>query len=180
MYAVSAHDINKPFTDPIQFYEWFLNRVMVHFKPRPRADEAPPQGEEFQLMLSKKLRHEDVSVERRLVGWCHFRHLSLHYASIFQIARRVGEHLKYDYLKIRLISSQGGHPATAIKKNVALADVIQGSYQNTPSNLVFYELLDLPLQELETKKTIHVHWTGATNREEVRAISASVVLLALC
>lgn len=45
------------YTNPIQFYDFFLNRVIVAFKPRYDDME---QKAEFELTLSKKMTYDQV------------------------------------------------------------------------------------------------------------------------
>lgn len=52
------------FTTPIQFYDFFLNRVNVTF--RPKYDD-PEQKPEFELTLSKKNTYEQVSAQSFII-----------------------------------------------------------------------------------------------------------------
>lgn len=45
------------FTNPIQFYDFFLNRVVVTFRPK---FEDPNPDNEFSIVLSKKNTYEQV------------------------------------------------------------------------------------------------------------------------
>jgi ubiquitin carboxyl-terminal hydrolase 7 len=47
------------FTTPVQFYDFFLNRVVVSF--RPKFDDPEPKPE-FELSLSKKNSYDQVRV----------------------------------------------------------------------------------------------------------------------
>lgn len=53
------HDLDKQsmFTTPIQFYDFFLNRVVVAFKPKFDDPEPKP---EFEISLSKKNSYDQV------------------------------------------------------------------------------------------------------------------------
>ena len=44
--------------------------------------------------------------------------------------------------------------------------MIQPGYVQQPTNMLFYETLDVTLTELETKKTVKVTWMGLHNKEE--------------
>lgn len=87
-----------------------------------------------------------------------------------QVAQQVGDHLKYASNKIRFTASTGqnGQPKSILRRHSShtLAEMIQPGYAQTPSNLLFYELLDVTLTELETKKSVKVTWMGVHNREE--------------
>lgn len=87
------------------------------------------------------------------------------------MAHRVGDYLKHDPLKLRFTSSnpQNGHPKTPIKRalNQSVTDITQiNYYSQQPSVIVYYELLDISIIELETKKSLKVIWTGRNNKAE--------------
>lgn len=88
------------------------------------------------------------------------------------MAHRVGDYLKHDPLKLRFTSSQpqSGAPKAVIKRalNQSVADITSTNYYSAqPNVIVYYELLDISIAELETKKSLKVVWTGRNNREEV-------------
>jgi len=100
------------------------------------------------------------------------------------MAARVGEHLKQDPLKIRFTSSnpQNSAPKTIIKRalNQSIADITGTQYYSShPNVVVYYELLDISIVELETKKSLKVVWTGSHNKEEVsyRAVDKLTIRL---
>lgn len=128
-----------------QIYDFLQNRVLVQFKPRmdDGTNKTPP---EFDLVLSKKMTYDIM-------------------------AHRVGEHLKHDPLKLRFTSSnpQTGAPKSIIKRglNQSVADITQTTYYSPhPNVILYYELLDISIVELETKKSLKVVWTGRHNKEE--------------
>lgn len=55
----SARDLEKQhqYTNPIQFYDFFMNRIVVAFKPRFEDQEF---RSEFELTLSKKMTYDQV------------------------------------------------------------------------------------------------------------------------
>lgn len=129
------------YVDPPQFYDFFMNRVVVQFKPRFNDME---RAEDFELTLSKKMSYE-------------------------QVAQQVGEHLKWPGNKIRFTaSSQNGQSKTPLRRHNSqtLAEMIQPGYTPNATNLLYYELLDVTLAELETKKSVKVTWMGLHNKEE--------------
>lgn len=98
------------------------------------------------------------------------------------MAARVGDYLKQDPLKIRFTSSnpQNSAPKQIIKRalNQSVADITGTNYYSAPPNVViYYELLDISIVELETKKSLKVVWTGSNNKEEVR-FRARILLIA--
>ncbi|KAG0139390.1 hypothetical protein CROQUDRAFT_111631 [Cronartium quercuum f. sp. fusiforme G11] len=132
----TQHCVNPP-----QFYDFFTNRVLVQFKPRY---EDMKTTTEFDLLLSKKMTYDLMAI-------------------------RVGEKLGHEPLKLRFTNSHQGNPKSIIRRASAqgtVADMIQSSYTNAPSNVLFYELLDISIVEIETKRNVKVTWTGAHNRDE--------------
>ncbi|GAA5992402.1 hypothetical protein JCM11641_002734 [Rhodosporidiobolus odoratus] len=136
-------DKQQAFTNPIQFYDFFLNRVVVTF--RPRFEDPDREYDEFSVTLSKKNSYDQMAV-------------------------KVGERLKHDFLKLRFTQSNGanGTPKTVIRRQSgsSVAELVQPGYMQTSCNLLYYELLDVSIIELETKKSLRITWVGPTNKEE--------------
>ncbi|PLW25122.1 hypothetical protein PCASD_24039 [Puccinia coronata f. sp. avenae] len=128
------------YLDPVAFYDFFTNRVLVQFKPRCDIMAKPVQ---FDLLLSKKLTYD-------------------------QMASRVGQRLQHDPMKLRFTNSHQGNPMSVIRRVAArgtVADMIRPSDDHAPSNVLFYELLDVSIEEVETKRNVQVTCAGAHNRE---------------
>lgn len=87
------------------------------------------------------------------------------------MATKVGEMLKHDPLKLRFTQSNGqnGSPKSIIRRQGALtvAELIQPGYMASTANLLYYELLDVSIIELETKKSLRITWVGGNNKEDV-------------
>ncbi|WVO13321.1 hypothetical protein L204_100935 [Cryptococcus depauperatus] len=127
-----------------QFYDFLQNRILVHFKPR--YEDKSGQLPEFELMLSKKMTYDTM-------------------------AHRVGDYLKHDPLKLRFtsVNHQNGQPKAIVKRslNQSVADITQTSYYSQHSYIsIYYELLEISIIELETKKSLKIIWTGSHNKEE--------------
>jgi ubiquitin carboxyl-terminal hydrolase 7 len=45
--------------------------------------------------------------------------------------------------------------------------MLQTAYLSPPAHVLFYEMLDISIVELETKKFIKVYWLGNTVKDEV-------------
>lgn len=58
---------------------------------------------------------------------------------------------------------------------MSLAEIIQPSYVQAATNMLFYEMLDVSIIELEHKRNIRITWMGAHNREEVSFVASSRV-----
>jgi ubiquitin carboxyl-terminal hydrolase 7 len=87
------------------------------------------------------------------------------------MAHKVGDYLKHDPLKLRFTSAnpQSQTPKAIIKRalNQSVADITGTNYYaQHPNVVVYYELLDISIIELETKKSLKVVWTGRNNKEE--------------
>lgn len=124
-----------------EFFEQVANRVIITFKSR--YDRS---GKEFDLVLSKRMTYDLV-------------------------AAKVGEHLDADPLKIRFTTANptSALPKTVVKRNptATLAEMIQpAGYGNQVLHILFYEVLDISVVELETKKMLKLMWLGNTIKEE--------------
>ncbi|CAG8631974.1 25987_t:CDS:2 [Dentiscutata erythropus] len=88
-----------------------------------------------------------------------------------EVASHVATYLNTDPLKLRFTSSHitFGTPSSVIKKgvNTILKKMLPIRYQSLPAsaNLLYYEILDFNIVELETKKFFVVLWLGATLKE---------------
>ncbi|KAG9295196.1 hypothetical protein G9A89_006177 [Geosiphon pyriformis] len=139
------HAENRIATIP-QFYEHLTCRIVVQFKPKPRDREPKPKSEfEFELVLNKKMSYDAV-------------------------ANQVATHLKTDPLKLRFTTATSGNgtPKTIVKRTTTqtLSEMLLPAYAGPPTNLLFYEMLDISIVELETKKFLKVIWLGNTIKEE--------------
>ena len=117
-----------------QYYDYLLNRLFVTMKPR-FSDQSV--AEVFNLIVSRKTKYD---------------------ALINEIGTKLGVQPSH----IRLWSShyQSGNPKSAVKLNPAttVQNIIAPTYASVPSNTIFYEVLNMSLQEFELKKLVHVSW----------------------
>ena len=94
-----------------------------------------------------------------------------------QIAARVGEHLKVDptHLRFTTVNSHSGKPKATVKRgpNQTLHTIFTphygtyGSLSNHRTDWLFYEVLDMSLAELETKKPIKISYLSEGITKEV-------------
>ncbi|KAK7043601.1 ubiquitin-specific protease ubp15 [Paramarasmius palmivorus] len=138
------HDLDSQglYSNPIQYYDFLQNRVMIIF--RPKSDETDQHDHpEFSLVLSKKQNYDTMSA-------------------------KVGEHLRHDPIKLRFTTTnaQTGAPKSILKRslNQSIAEIMAPYY--TTSAVILYEKLDVSIVELETKRQLKVIWTGIHNKEE--------------
>ncbi|KAG8969651.1 hypothetical protein FRC03_001523 [Tulasnella sp. 419] len=137
-----AHDFESQqlASNPIQFYDFLQNRVLIHFKPKDQEKDK----EEFDLTLSKKMNYEILS-------------------------QKVGERLNHEPIKLRFTTANAqGLPKAYLKRalNQTIFDIISPSYLSNQPALLYYERLDMSIVELETKRSLRVVWTGIHNKEE--------------
>lgn len=127
------------YTEVREFYDYLLHRISVTFAAKvPKEDE-----EQFTLVLSKKMTYD-------------------------QFSAKVGEHLNVDPTHIRFstVNATTGRPKMIVKRGpqVTLANVLTPSYasygavQNQRPDQLYYEVLELSLSELETRKNIKITW----------------------
>jgi len=128
------------FDDAKAFYDFLCHKRDIRLDPHPRCDK--PNLESFILTLSSKATYD-------------------------QLAERVGERLNVEptHLRFFTANAQTGAPKGAVRRgpNATLAQILnpqnytQQSLQTKPNSL-FYEVLDMSLAELDTKKNIKVTW----------------------
>lgn len=136
------------FVDAREFYDYLLNRISIKFSPRfPRDHEK----DNFSLALSRKMSYD-------------------------QFSAKVGEHLKVDPTHIRFstINSTSNKPKSNVRRsaNQTLYQILTpqfGTYNNSNqrSDALFYEVLDMSVSEMETKKILKVVWVTEGITKEV-------------
>lgn len=119
-----------------KFYEHLLNRITITLIDRNDLENKDAQ---FDLELSKKMSYD-------------------------QVAAKVGEQLKVDPTHLRfstvLLSTNRPRPPIKRTPNVTLASIlnsqtgIYGSQAQVRTDLLLYEVLEISLSELETKKPV--------------------------
>ncbi|KAI4988691.1 ubiquitin C-terminal hydrolase 12-like isoform X2 [Hordeum vulgare subsp. vulgare] len=139
--SIPGGDTQVRYKDVPSFLEYVHNRQVVHFRCLEK-----PKEEEFCLELSKLHTYDDV-VER--------------------VARQLGLD---DPSKIRLTShncySQQPKPQPIRYRGVEhLLDMLV--HYNQTSDILYYEVLDIPLPELQCLKTLKVAFHHATKDEVV-------------
>ncbi|KAF8673527.1 hypothetical protein HU200_048610 [Digitaria exilis] len=135
------HDTQVRYPDVPSFLEYVHNRQVVHFRSLEK-----PKDDDFSLELSKVHTYDDV-VER--------------------VARQLGLD---DPAKIRLTShncySQQPKPQPIKYRGVEhLLDML--IHYNQTSDILYYEVLDIPLPELQFLKTLKVAFNHPTKDEVV-------------
>jgi ubiquitin carboxyl-terminal hydrolase 7 len=135
-------EMQSLYSNPIQFYDFLQNQIKVLFKPR--FDDVEYK-QEFELTLSKKMTYDTM-------------------------AQRVSDRLKHPPLMFRFTTGNGpnGTPKTVLKRtaNQTVSEIVSPSYLQGQASLLYYELLDISIVELETKRSLKIYWTGAHNKEE--------------
>ncbi|KAK9465799.1 hypothetical protein V1512DRAFT_265394 [Lipomyces arxii] len=118
--------------DAKSYYDFLQNRTLIVFKPRLQTGEQ----EEFELWLSLKDTYQ-------------------------QLCQKVASHLKCDPTHLRFTTTQlSGSIKTVVKatSTLTLSQLIHTGYSQIHSNVILYEMLDLSLSELETKKALRLVW----------------------
>ena len=90
------------------------------------------------------------------------------------MAKRVGQEINYDDTKLRF--TPAGTSTASVKQpikrtaNQTVGEIMSPGYPvnaTASQSILLYELLDVSITELETKKSLKIIWTGSQNREEV-------------
>lgn len=137
--------------DAREFYDHLLNRIIVKFLPKAGAD---PQWDPFDLQLSRKMSYD-------------------------QFSAKVGERLMVDPTHIRFstVNSTTNKPKAPVRRNAnqTLFQMLSpqfGTYNNSNQrwDALYYEVMDMSLSELETKKNLKIVWVSEGISKEVRCL----------
>jgi len=139
------------------FYDFLLHKRIVRFHPHPRNNNPdlkaahPETCETFNLVLSSKHTYD-------------------------QFAMRVGEKLGITptHLRFWTANISNGAPKAAVKRNQGqnLHSILNPPYSTFSNNMprqdaLYFEVLDMSLSELDTKKSIKVTWLSEGITKEV-------------
>lgn len=137
------------YADAREFYDHLLNRITVRFLPKIGIDA---EWEPFDIALSKKMSYD-------------------------QFSAKVGERLKVDPTHIRFstVNSTTGKSKAPVRRNAnqTLFQILSpqfGTYNNSNQrpDALYYEVMDMSLSEMETKKNLKVVWVSeGVSKEEV-------------
>ncbi|KAH6654986.1 hypothetical protein BKA67DRAFT_515271 [Truncatella angustata] len=127
------------FDDAREYYDFLVWKKDVRFWPHPRCDK---EYESFILTMPSKINYD-------------------------QLSERVGEQLNVDptHLRFFTINAANGNPKTPVRRagQQNLAQILS-SASNHPANAqvkpdtLYFEVLDMSLAELDTKKSVKVTW----------------------
>lgn len=136
------------YTDAREFYDYLLNRKTVTFSPKYVTED---EGGVFKLDLSRKMSYE-------------------------QFSAKVGEYLKVDptHLRFSTVNATTGKFKAPVKRsaNQNLYQILNpqfGSYgnNNQRDDALYYEVLEMSLSELDTKKNLKLTWVTEGLSKEV-------------
>lgn len=139
----SVEDANKAsdrFEDAREYYDFLLNKKTVSFRAHPTKCDATKYPD-LELVLNSKMTYD-------------------------KLAEKVGERLQVEPTHLRFYTiTTSGMPRTPVKRtataNQTLFSILNPSgygqlNMNQRSNALFFEVLDMSLAELDTKKSIKV------------------------
>ncbi|PNS16491.1 hypothetical protein CAC42_225 [Sphaceloma murrayae] len=147
------------------FYDYLLNRIVVHFAPKPSAPQGfklePEDDYAFSLYLSKKDTYDNLAVKVA-------EHLS----------KTSGSTVDATHLRFTTINVQSQRPRAVVKRTptVNMTSILFGSasgyasygYSNQSQDSLYYEVLEMSLADLEQRKIVKVLWLpdGVTKEEQ--------------
>lgn len=127
------------FDDAREYYDFLVWKREVRFWPHPRCEK---EYESFILTMPSKISYD-------------------------QLSERVGERISVDPTHIRFftINATNGNPKTPVRRagQQNLAQILN-SASNHPANAqakpdsLYFEVLDMSLAELDTKKSVKITW----------------------
>ncbi|KAK3325274.1 hypothetical protein B0H66DRAFT_116641 [Apodospora peruviana] len=138
----SSEEANKSldrFEDAREYYDFLLNKKIVRFQAHPQKCDAEVYPG-FEMVLNSKMSYDKLS-------------------------EKIGERLKVDptHLRFYTVNATSGAPRTAIKRgpNQTLSMILNPTgygqlNMNQRNDALYFEVLDMSLTELDTKKSIKV------------------------
>jgi ubiquitin carboxyl-terminal hydrolase 7 len=145
------------FDDARQYYEHLLYKKLIKLYPVPRMQNTP-YNKPFDLIVSSKYNYD-------------------------QFAVKVGAELDVDptHIRFHTVNNSTGNPKQPVKRNPALTlhHILSPPYSsfgnnNQRSDSLYYEVLDMSLSELDTKKNFKVTWLSDGIVKEVSSTRACV------
>jgi ubiquitin carboxyl-terminal hydrolase 7 len=145
-----AHKASDMFEDARDYYDFLLNKKSVKFHAHPaKCDLAayPP----FDMVLNSKISYDRVS-------------------------EKIGERLGVEptHLRFYTVNATSGNPRTAVKRgpNQTLGSILSpGGYgqlnMNQRNDALYFEVLDMSLAEMDTKKNIKLTYLSEGITKEV-------------
>ncbi|KAL8985664.1 MAG: hypothetical protein Q9205_000678 [Flavoplaca limonia] len=127
------------YTDAREFYDYLLNRIVIRFVPKIATEQ---EESTFSLALSRKMSYDQYSA-------------------------KVAEHLKVDptHLRFSTVLSSTGKAKQPVRRSqgLTLAQTLMpalATYANSNQrpDTLFYEILEMSISELETKRNIRIQW----------------------
>ena len=128
--------------DARMFYDFLVHKREVIFAPHPTRCLNAEQYQAFNITLSSKMNYDSV-------------------------ASKVGDYLGVDPTHIRFwtVNATTNNPKSSVKRGQGqiLQTILSPPYStfsnsNQKNNALFFEVLDISLSELDTKKPLKVLW----------------------
>jgi ubiquitin carboxyl-terminal hydrolase 7 len=126
--------------DAREFYDYLLYRKLLRLLPHPRS--VGPKRDPLDVEMSSKFSYD-------------------------QMAAKVGEKLDVEptHLRFHTVNASTHNPKTPIKRNLTqtLQQILTPPYStfgnnNQRADMLYFEILDMSLSELDTKKNLKVTW----------------------
>jgi ubiquitin carboxyl-terminal hydrolase 7 len=138
-----------------EFYDYLLNRVTIKFTPKNPAES---MVEPFDLVLNRKFTYDQFSAK---------------------VGNKVG--VPADHIRFWTVNTATGKPRAPMRRPVnhnslyALMNPQYTSYSSNQRNdMLFFEVMDMSLSELETRKALRISWvTEGLTKEEVFEVLVS-------
>jgi ubiquitin carboxyl-terminal hydrolase 7 len=143
------------FDDAREYYDFLVWKRDVRFWPHPT--KCDKEYESFILTMSSKISYD-------------------------QLAERVGERLNVDptHLRFFTVNASSNNPKAPVRRAVQtnLSQILSPSNNypttaQTKPDALYFEVLDMSLAELDTKKNVKVTWLSEGITKEVRVLSTN-------
>lgn len=150
------------------FYDYLLNRIAVHFGPKPTLAQnitfATPEDAAFSLFLSRKDSYDNLAIK-----------VAEYLSNVSKTT------IDPTHLRFTTINSQTAKPRAIVKRslNTNLWAILTGSsnttyqgygYTNQSPDSLYYEVLEMSLSDLEQRKMVKITWLAEGITKDVSIV----------
>jgi ubiquitin carboxyl-terminal hydrolase 7 len=158
-----ANKVSDRFEDVREYYDFLLNKKTVKFYAHPTKCD-PAKYPHIELVLNSKMSYDRLSEK---------------------VAEKVG--VEPTHIRFYTVNASSGNPRTAVKRgpNQTLMSILHPSgygqlNMNQRSDALYFELLDMSLAEMDTKKNVKLTYlTEGITKEVSRSYSPMTFFLPL-
>ncbi|KAL2314284.1 hypothetical protein POMI540_2302 [Schizosaccharomyces pombe] len=145
--ALEDDIVNSGFDSALKLYDFLSNKVLVLFRPRFIDQDSII---EFEMLLDRRIKYDDLCIE---------------------LGQKLG--IGADHIRLTTCNPLTYSAGMVVPNdsNITLYEILYSSEEEMPSNVIFYETMDVSLSDLDRKRLVRLRWLvdGLANIELVEA-----------